>query len=132
MGRPAIHGKAMTPAERKQRQRAKAREAAFRLSHAEASVAPSTAPRRQDPNLALMRKFGIERQAYVTLLTPTGELAEIAEVKGKAAELVEQMNADQRVALGRVARRAMPVLTFLADLPDDARALIVAGLAAGK
>ena len=102
----------MTPTERQRRWRAKAKEAEIR---AESSVAPGPRRYRRDDSV---KRLGIERRAYITLLAPVSELAVIAETEGKVAELLERMSPDQRVHLGRAARRAMEVVAILADIPD--------------
>ena len=111
-GRPTIYEEAMTPTERQRRWRAKAKEAEIR---AESSVAPG--PRRYHRDDSVKR-LGIERRAYITLLAPVSELAMIAETEGKVTELLERMSPDQRVHLGRAARHAIAVVARLADIPD--------------
>ena len=76
-GRPTIYEEAMTPTERQRRWRAKAKEAEIR---AELSVAPGPRRYRRDD---LVKRLGIERRAYITLLAPVSELAVIAETEGK-------------------------------------------------
>ena len=112
-GRPTIYEEAMTPSERQRRWRAKAKEAEIR---AESSVAPGPRRYRRDDSV---KRFGIERRAYITLLAPMDELRVIAEVEGKVTELLERMSPGQRAALGRVARRVMEVVAILAAIPDD-------------
>ena len=112
-GRPTIYEEAMTPTERQRRWRAKAKEAEIR---AESSVAPGPRRYRRDDSV---KRLGIERRAYITLLAPVSELAMIAETEGKVAELLERMSPDQRVHLGRAVRRAMKVVAILAAIPDD-------------
>ena len=84
-GRPTIYEEAMTPSERQRRWRAKAKEAGW----AESSVAPGPRRYRRDD---LVKRLGIERRAYITLLAPMDELRVIAEVEGKVTELLERMS----------------------------------------
>ena len=118
-GRPTIHEQAMTPTERQQRWRAKVKAAEIRASRAEWSVAPPPPRYRHKEPPVVMGELVMERQAYVTLLAPMDELRVIAEVEGKVTALLEQMSPDQRVVLGRCARRAMEVVAILAAIPDD-------------
>lgn len=111
-GRPTIHDKPMTAAERKRRSREMAK---LRMEERRRRWASRNEPAESRDPVFLARK------AYVTLLTPLERLAEITEREGGAAALLDQMEAGQRQMAGRVARRALAVVELLAALPDDER-----------